>query len=320
MIFPHGLMFHHFHGAGHSAVDGSISGEDFAGIIDYVGRDNILDAKLWYERYLANDLSGVECCITFDDNLRCQYDVALPVLDNYGLTAMWFICSAPLGGQIIQVEKYRYYQTVCFPNSAAFHAHFFARLADSRFAGLYRDGMSEFDPNTYLAQYSFYSDSDRAYRFVRDKVLKQERYCAFMDELVAESGLDDDQLISRLWMDRTAVRRLAAEGHVIGLHSHSHPTALVDVPVADQRREYETNKNLLEEIIDFPVTTVAHPNNSYDDDTLVLLEELGVTLGFCSNMDAARFASPMQVPRQDHAHIVNAMKQGRASYGAQLSS
>jgi len=33
----HGIMFHHFHGGEHPAVQGSISAQDFADMIEYLG-------------------------------------------------------------------------------------------------------------------------------------------------------------------------------------------------------------------------------------------------------------------------------------------
>ena len=39
--------------------------------------------------------------VTFDDNLKCQYDIALPILDKYSLKAFWFIYTSPLDGVTI---------------------------------------------------------------------------------------------------------------------------------------------------------------------------------------------------------------------------
>ncbi|HAD88160.1 MAG TPA: polysaccharide deacetylase [Rhodospirillaceae bacterium] len=300
-------MFHHFHDADHAAGDGAISGEQFAAIIEHVGRQNILGAQEWAEKYRRNDLREGQCCITFDDNLRCQHDVALPVLKEYGLTALWFICSLPLRGEPLPLEVYRHYRTVCFPTTQAFYDHFFEALSQSEFADLYEEGRKTFDPETYLAIYKFYTLDDRLFRYVRDRVLGQSRYYAFMNRLIATSGLDPDHLLNHLWMDSGALKELADDGHLIGLHSHHHPTALADLSVQDQRREYETNKEILEDISGAPVSIASHPNNSYSTDTLEILADMGISLAFCSNMTIGPVAGPLQIPREDHTNILREM-------------
>src|SRR5580700_8086460 len=94
-----GLMFHHFHGGVHPDVQGSISAAQFADILDFVGVKHILDPHEWCERATRGALGKLDLCITFDDSLRGQFDVALPVLESYGLKAFWFVYSSVFEGQ-----------------------------------------------------------------------------------------------------------------------------------------------------------------------------------------------------------------------------
>jgi hypothetical protein len=52
---------------------------------------------------------------------------------------------------------------------------------------------------------------------------------------------------------------------------------------------------------------MSHPCNSYNQATLEILRELGITLGFRANM-ASGFSSELELPREDHANLVRAMK------------
>ena len=90
---PHGVMFHHFFDARHPAGQGAISAGQLADLIAFLGRDRILPAAEWQRQAEAGTLAPDALCLTFDDNLRCQYDVALPVLRDEGLTAFWFVCT-----------------------------------------------------------------------------------------------------------------------------------------------------------------------------------------------------------------------------------
>jgi hypothetical protein len=60
-------------------------------------------------------------------------------------------------------------------------------------------------------------------------------------------------------------------------------------------------------LLDERPVTMSHPCNSYNAMTLEILRELGITLGFRANM-AGGFASELELPREDHANLIRAMK------------
>ena len=59
--FFHGIMFHHFHDDKiHTKGQGSISKDDFYKIINFIGIKNILNADIFYEKFLNNKLKDNE--------------------------------------------------------------------------------------------------------------------------------------------------------------------------------------------------------------------------------------------------------------------
>ena len=55
--FFHGIMFHHFHDGGiHTKSQGSIDKDDFYKMINFIGRSNILDADVFFEKFKQNKL------------------------------------------------------------------------------------------------------------------------------------------------------------------------------------------------------------------------------------------------------------------------
>ena len=49
--FFHGIMFHHFHDEkNHKKGQGSISKDDFYDLINFIGRKNILNADIFYQK------------------------------------------------------------------------------------------------------------------------------------------------------------------------------------------------------------------------------------------------------------------------------
>ena len=83
-----GIMCHHFHGDGIPKTQRSISYDEFKCIIEAIPRERIIDADEWLWRVKKNCLVGDEICFTFDDNdLLCQYQIALGVLNEFGIKA-----------------------------------------------------------------------------------------------------------------------------------------------------------------------------------------------------------------------------------------
>ena len=90
--FFHGIMFHHFHdNVNHKQGQGSISKDDFYKLIKFVGRKNILDANIFFEKFKKNKLKENEVCFTFDDGIKCQIDIALPILEELNIKSFFFI-------------------------------------------------------------------------------------------------------------------------------------------------------------------------------------------------------------------------------------
>ena len=303
---PHGIMFHHFHSARHPAGQGSISGAQLADVIERIGRNRILPARQWMRCALTATLRPTDVCLTFDDNLRCQYDVALPVLEAYGLTAFWFVYTSVCEGNIERLEVYRTFRTICFDRIDAFYDSFFTAVDRSAHAEAARLAFEQFKPREYLKAFPFYTEADRRFRFVRDDVLGPAAYAHIMDGMVEEAGMKPDALARQLWMGGAELKQLHGKGHVVGLHSHTHPTRIERLPVEAQREEYRRNFDYLNALLGDRPEAMSHPCNSYNRDTLMVLRELGISLGFAANMQA-RGQSELEYPREDHANLVTSM-------------
>ncbi len=302
-----GIMYHHFHGATFPRGQGSISADQLADMIDYIGKDRFLPPEDWHTRAREGRLKSGDLCLTFDDGLACQTAVALPVLENYGLRAFWFVCSAPLQGVVQRLEIYRYFRDVSFKTVDEFYAAFEERLRAGPQWPAVRAALADFIPDRYLSEFSFYSDGDRRFRFLRDRVLGPDLYFATMDAMIAAGGLDPIALMRTLFMDDATVRRLHRAGHRVGLHSHSHPTRLEALPLDAQREEYRLNRAHLESVTGAPVRVMSHPCNAYNAETLSFLESMGIEVGFRSNMTPQAQRGPLEYPREDHINLIREM-------------
>jgi len=299
----HGIMLHHFCGGPHPKGQGAIDAEQFADLITAVGRDRILPAEEWVARTNQGTLHDGDLCITFDDALRCQYDIALPVLERFGITAFWFVYSSVFEGGVEPLEVFRYFRTVAFPDIDAFYRAFDEAWQGSEHAETIRAGIAGFDFDTYYPEIKIYTTADRRFRYIRDEILGPQRYELIMWRMIDLAGWRERIPANLLWLDDDCLRRLSAAGHVIGLHSYSHPTLLEKLPLAEQRTQYERNLRHIRQTIGRAPHTVSHPCNSYLPETLPLLRDLGVTVGFRADMSKLDY-SPLELPRIDHALLV----------------
>ncbi len=300
-------MFHHFWDARHPRGQGAISRDDFSAMLDYLGADRILPAREWLARAENGKLREGDLCLTFDDNLRCQFDVAGPVLRERGMTGFWFVYTSVLEGKLERLELYRKFRTVFFKDVQDFYPAFFQSVGASEFAELVQNALTRFRPEEYLAGFDFYTDEDRRFRFVRDEALGPERYCAAMDAMMARQGVSPADLAQDLWMDAASLRQLHWEGHVIGLHSHTHPTRLENLDERGQEREYATNYLALATLVGERPVAMSHPCNSYNAETLRVLGRLGIRVGFRANM-ARLDGRNLEFPREDHANVMGRMR------------
>ncbi|MCX6123734.1 MAG: polysaccharide deacetylase family protein, partial [Proteobacteria bacterium] len=212
--FPHGIMFHHFHNERHSKGQGSIGSDEFARILHYVGLENILSADEWLADFLGNRLRPNQTCITFDDSLLCQYEIALPVLQRYNLKAFWFVYTSVVMGEVAKLEIFRKFRSVFFPDFGEFYTNFLKTLNDSSISARALRALRDFVPGSYLPEYAFYSDDDRRFRYLRDKVLGPNDYFAIMDQMVGQYVEDLDAFSSDLWMTAGHIKTLHESGHV----------------------------------------------------------------------------------------------------------
>lgn len=303
----HGIMFHHFHdGNMYKKSQGSISKKELETLLEfYKSEYKVIHAIEYYDKAKRGMLLDNEVCLTFDDTLKCQYDIAYPVINNLGITAFFFIYTAPIVGIYEKLEIYRDFRFTKFSDIEDFYKAFFLMASENQ-AELSCDisgKLKSFDPDGYAKEYSFYTKNDKRFRYLRDLILGKEKYNALMDLMLEKYNYNIKEHINNLWLSRENIKKLYADGNIIGLHSHTHNTILGNFNYNVQFKEYEENKSILEEIIQEHVSTISYPCNSYNGQTLQILKKLGVKIGFRANMQEG-YSGLLEIPREDHTNII----------------
>ncbi|GAB4190943.1 MAG: hypothetical protein OHK0057_14590 [Thermoflexibacter sp.] len=299
MITP-AIMFHHFYDEKHHPRgQGAINQEQFYDFLKKNTQFKILSAEVWWEKYQKNNLLANETCITFDDNLKCQFDVALPVLETLNLKAFWFVYTSPLQGILEKLEVYRYFRTVYFESIDDFYEVFFSFFEKTFGQASYQN----ISFNDYLNEFTFYTYNDRKFRYIRDIILSPEEFYALMNLLLEQYHVKMDTWKDILWLSKNEISYLSHTGHFIGLHSHTHPTKIEAMTAKEQESEYLTNYQILKEITHNQIFSMSHPCNSYNEATLEVLKNLNIKIGFRSN-NSKRHYLCHELPRIDHTYLI----------------
>lgn len=298
--FAHGLMFHRFHKSGTKPFgQGSLTDMELDRILNFIGRNRILTPQEWLFKLKNRSLQKDDLCITFDDGLKSQFDVALPVLDYYGIKAFWFIFSSVFEGGIDRNEVYNRFATTQFTSFDVFVEEFFD------FNPISQNLLSEYGYDLYAKklqeEYPFYSANDLKFRFVRNKILCKKDFEITMDNMFEKRGLSVPQCARDLWLTNEDLHNLNAGGHIVGLHSYDHPFAIADLPVAQQEEQYLLNYQHINQVTGKAAECVSHP-------TIDILLGMGVVCGFRANMSPSKGKTinehSLELAREDGANIL----------------
>ena len=308
-------MFHHFHDeVVHTKGQGSINKDDFFKIINFIGRRNILDADVFFEKFKQNKLQNNEVCLTFDDAIKSQIDIALPVLEELKIKSFFFVYTSMFEGNPDNLEIFRFFRTNYFKSINEFYIHFYKAI-DKDLKSFFKKNSDKI--NEKKNKFPFYTIEDIKFRLVRDIFLTKSQYEENMFKMMKENKINNKDFYKKLFFQKSDLQTLNNLGHLIGLHSHNHPTLFEKLNLNEQKNEYEKCLTLISKILDKPKSEIkymSHPCGSYNNDTLKVLKELGIELGFKQIMTIEREKgmskvnnSFLEIAREDHTNIFKRM-------------
>jgi peptidoglycan/xylan/chitin deacetylase (PgdA/CDA1 family) len=308
-------MFHYFHDDGvHSRGQGSISKDDFYKIINFIDRKYILDADVFFEKFKENKLKENEVCLTFDDTIKCQIDVALPVLEDLKIKSFFFVHTSVFEEKPDNLAIFRQFRMNYFNSVDEFYINFY-KVLNKDLDNFFKK--NENNIKNKKIKLPFYTIEDIKFRLIRDTYLTKDEYEKSIFLMMKQKKFDPKKNYSNLFFDKKDLNQLNSLGHLIGLHSHNHPTLLEGLSYDEQKLEYENCISIISKIIDKPKSEIkfmAHPCGSYNNHTLEILKELGIELGFKSIMTIEIEKgmkkinnSFLEIARQDYGEIVKRM-------------
>ena len=220
------------------ALDGLATQLELLGrSFEFVSRDELLAA-------VAGEASLPEraCVVTFDDGLRCQAELALPVLEELGVPAIFFVPGRPFAeGRVLYVHK----------------VHALRERVDD--AELLELVGADDVPEDVAQEHYRYDEPDAArLKYLLNMTLPLRERERMIGAAFADVVPDERAFAAELYMSREQVRALAGS---LGAHSYAHePLALMEPD--ELERDLERVSTLLEEITGARPRAFSYPHGT----------------------------------------------------------
>lgn len=211
------------------------------------------------------------CLITFDDGLRCQFDAALPILDELNAPAAFFVSAGPLRDRVASTIHKLHWARANFGDEAV--AATIRDLAGDKTIALPQRDASIADKARDAYRYD--STDSALLKFTMNYMLSESDAQKVVNELFSKERTPDSDFIPNLYMSADAVREIGKRGS-LGSHAVSH-RPLAGMTVDAVETELRVSKEFLEDIAGCAVDVVSYPLGNMS----AVSHEVGRVAGAC---------------------------------------
>lgn len=231
------------------------------------------------------------CILTFDDGLKEQMK-ALALLDSLGVTAMYFVPTAPLlQREVLDVHKLHMIRS---------------RLSDVELAAdlgqRFNFETYEFDDQLLAIQYRYDEPVSRKVKYFLNFVLDASARLEWTSQRFVEIFGSEQAASEALYMSAEDLRVLAGR-HLLGTHAHTH-RPLATLSATHARQEIEQSLDVLENLSGRRPVGISYPfggQSAVSASVFQTAQALGLQYGFTMergfNADSDR--NPMALKRID---------------------
>lgn len=247
--------------------------EDFKNEISFLSRDHVfVGLSNGLERLCFENNDRHLISLTFDDSLKCHYEVAL-YLHSKSIPATFYIPSLPyVANDFISAHKAHIiaakFGDKCYNLFIETAKKLYLTVEDivdqseeSKFANQYNNN-KDLSMTKAFKRIVNYSGEYSAVNIVLDKIINTHSLRPFLEDY---------------YLSLSQIKDIFEMGHEIGSHSFSH-RLLSRLSKSQQELELKQSKNFLESVLSSEINSFCYPYGrkvSYNDYTLQLLREVG---------------------------------------------
>ena len=237
--------------------------------------------------------------LTFDDGYADNYNVAMPILEEYGVQGSFFIPGKTFTThQLLDVNKIHYVLA---------SANIYNLVEDlKKEMDYYRGQEFQYAPTEELfAKYAVSSRFDiKETVFVKQMlqtVLPERLRNIISSKLFAKYvGVTEEQLAYELYMSEEQIRTMKRHGMFIGIHGYDHYW-LGNLPVEQMENDISLALDALDEFVDRKQWVMNYPYGNYNKDVIAYISKQGACLGLTTEVRLADIDkdNPLELPRLD---------------------
>ena len=139
-----------------------------------------------------------------------------------------------------------------------------------------------------------------------------------MKKMMKDKKFNYLKVNNRIFFSKKDLVRLNKLGHIVGIHSHSHPTVINNLSYRSQKYEYSKCLQIVSKILKSSkskIYSMSHPCGNFNKNTLKILDKLDLKLGFKNNMEINEnkkiknaLYNKFLINRENHTNITRMMK------------
>ena len=304
---PVGIMFHNFHDQNFFKKSlGSISSSKFKKIINKFEKKNIVDPRTFVSNFNLKKPKSNLYCLTFDDGLKSQIKIALPILKKEKIKAFFFIPTSIITAQPNLMELYRYFRDNYFVNFNDFYKDFLLFVKKVKKKNNLEFFLKKKQKLIIKRKkdYPFYSLKEIQFRIIRDIYLNKKTYEKVMLLMFKSKNFNYRNFLKKFYLNARDIKKIEKEGHTIGLHTHNHPMMLEKLSYSKQKKEFLKNLRILKKIIDQKIISASFPTGSYNRNTINILNSLNIEICFRDNNKSIKLINKnFEIPRINHSEV-----------------
>ena len=274
------VLFHHFHKKDmFYESPGSLTKNKFHKFIQ-TNKNKIINADIFLKNFKKKNKL---VCLSFDDGLKCQYNLALPILKKENLKAFFFIPTSNFSKNKLSVETVRYFKYKHFKNIDDFYFSFFEHFKKIKVKKF--DIYSKYKKliKKINKESPYYSKLDIEHKIIRDHIINEANYNNIILSMMKEKKLNINKLNKKLLMTKNDIIKILKMGHIVGLHSHSHSYKFHNLNFNQEFREYKKNKFFLEKFLKSKINVASYPFGYQTKNTIKILKKLSIKYAFNKN-------------------------------------
>jgi peptidoglycan/xylan/chitin deacetylase (PgdA/CDA1 family) len=208
--------------------------------------------------------------VTFDDGLKEQFDLSLPILDELEIPAVFFVNTLNFENKKVStVHKIHLLRSIIDPEL------FLVKINEN-----VKIDFSDADKNKSHAIYRYDTNLNAELKYILNFKFSFKQQELIINKMF-DNYFDETQVLQDLYMSDQNLQVLGQKKY-LGSHTHSHyPLGLTDSEII--RFELEHSKKYLEKLTDSKINMVSYPygtDEACTDEVSIIAKNTGYNLGF----------------------------------------